>query len=242
MVMQGMQNLHKEYMERALEASPLFSGMTGQEAGMCLACSGAFEEQHGKGALIFAESDPPERLYVLLEGAVNVCRESTEGRRAVMAHVDAPGDLFGEVHVFLGRPSYGCSVLAETPVRVLGIPARFFYATCEKACSVHSRMIRNMLGIFAHKAFFLTRRISLLSSGSLRRKLAALLLEHRRPDGMVSLAMNREQMADFLGVTRPSLSRELAAMRDEGLLQMEGRNIRVPDIASLNFLCEYFPA
>ena len=43
-----------------------------------------------------------------------------------------------------------------------------------------------MLGIFAHKAFFLTRRISLLSSGSLRRKLAALLLEHRRPDGMVT--------------------------------------------------------
>ena len=80
------------------------------------------------------------------------------------------------------------------------------------------------------------------SCGSLRRKLAALLLEHRRPDGMVSLAMNREQMADFLGVTRPSLSRELAAMRDEGLLQMEGRSIRVPDIASLNFLCEYFPA
>ena len=54
--------------------------------------------------------------------------------------------------------------------------------------------------------------------------------------------MNREQMADFLGVTRPSLSRELASMRDEGLLQIEGRGIRVPDPASLNYLCEYFPA
>ena len=235
-------HLPEEYMERALEASPLFSGMSGHEASLCLACSGASEEHHGKGSLVFAESDPPERLYVLLEGTVNVCRESAEGRRAVMARVDAPGDLFGEVHVFLGRPSYGCSVLAETPVRVLGIPARFFYATCEKACSVHSRMIRNMLGIFAHKAFFLTRRISLLSSGSLRRKVAALLLEHRRPDGSVTLSMNREQMADFLGVTRPSLSRELASMRDEGLLQIEGRSIRVPDPASLNFLCEYFPA
>jgi len=229
-------------MERALEASPLFSGMTGHEARLCLACSGAVEEQHGKGALVFGESDPPERLYVLLEGVVNVCRESSEGRRAVMARVDAPGDLFGEVHVFLGRPSYGCSVLAETPVRVLGIPARFFYATCEKSCSVHSRMIRNMLGIFAHKAFFLTRRVSLLSSGSLRRKLAALLLEHRRTDGSLALTMNREQMADYLGVTRPSLSRELAAMRDEGLLHIEGRSIRVPEPAALNCLCEYFSA
>lgn len=103
-------------------------------------------------------------------------------------------------------------------------------------------MIRNMLGIFAHKAFFLTRRVSLLSSGSLRRKLAALLLEHRRTDGSLALTMNREQMADYLGVTRPSLSRELSAMRDEGLLHIEGRSIRVPDPAALNFLCEYFSA
>ena len=229
-------------MNRAMEASPLFSGMSGPEARLCLQCSGALEERHGKGALIFAESDPPERLFVLLEGVVNVCRESAEGRRAVMARIDAPGDLFGEVHVFLGRPSYGCSVLAETPARVLAIPGRFFYATCEKACSVHSRMIRNMLGIFAHKAFFLTRRVSLLSSGSLRRKLAALLREHCRPDGSLALEMNREQMADFLGVARPSLSRELAAMRDEGLIDMDGRKISVPDAAALNSLCEYFPA
>ena len=54
--------------------------------------------------------------------------------------------------------------------------------------------------------------------------------------------MNREQMADFLGVARPSLSRELAAMRDEGLLHMEGKKIRVSDVASLNSLCEYFSA
>lgn len=235
----------KEYakvlMERALETSPLFSGMSADEARQCLKCSGAAEERHGKGAVIFTETDPPLRLYVLLEGAVNVCRESAEGRRAVMARIDEPGDLFGEVHVFLGRPGYGCSVLAEAPSRVLSIPAQFFYATCEKACTVHSRMIRNMLGIFARKAFFLTRRVSLLSSGSLRRKVAALLLEHRQQDGAVQLDMNREQMADFLGVTRPSLSREIAAMRDEGIIDMRGRSIRVPDPQPLQYLCEYFP-
>ena len=48
-----------------------------------------------------------------------------------------------------------------------------------------------------------------------------------------------EQMADFLGVTRPSLSRELAAMRDEGLLDLHGRRVRVPDTAALRRICEY---
>ncbi|SDF91728.1 Crp/Fnr family transcriptional regulator [Desulfovibrio legallii] len=226
-------------MEQALRICPLFGGMTPEEARRCLACSGAAITAHAKGSLIFGETDPPARLYVLLEGAVSVCRESAQGRRAVMAHIDQPGDLFGEVYVFLGQASYGCSVLAESPARVLGIPGRFFYATCEKGCTVHARMIRNMLGIFAHKALSLTRRVALLSSGSLRRKLAGLLLERRRPDGSPIPGMNREQMAEFLGVTRPSLSRELAAMRDEGLLELHGRHIRLPDPAALRRLCEY---
>ncbi|MBO5491220.1 MAG: Crp/Fnr family transcriptional regulator [Desulfovibrio sp.] len=228
--------------ERRVAVCPLFRGMTAEEAVRCLQCSGAAEERHGRGALIFAEADPPSRLFVLLEGTVSVCRESLEGRRAVMARIDAPGELFGEVHAFLGRPGYGCSVLAETPARVLGIPAKFFFGTCTQSCSVHSRMIRNMLGIFARKAFVLTRRVALLSSGSLRSKLAALLLEHRREDGSLALDMNREQMADFLGVTRPSLSRELAAMRAEGLLQLHGRGIRVSDPAALQRFCEYVPS
>ena len=226
-------------MDQALRTCPLFHGMTPEEARRCLACSGAAVSSHAKGSLIFAETDPPARLYVLLDGAVSVCRESAQGRRAVMAHIDQPGDLFGEVYVFLDQAAYGCSVLAESQTRVLGIPGRFFYATCEKGCTVHARMIRNMLGIFAHKALFLTRRVALLSSGSLRRKLAGLLLEHQHPDGSLALGMNREQMADFLGVTRPSLSRELAAMRDEGLLDLHGRRVRVPDTAALRRICEY---
>ena len=45
-------------------------------------------------------------------------------------------------------------------------------------------------------------------------------------------------VAEYLGVTRPSLSRELAAMRAEGLLRMEGRSIRVPDAGALQDVYE----
>ena len=52
--------------------------------------------------------------------------------------------------------------------------------------------------------------------------------------------MNREQMADFLGVTRPSLSRELAAMRDEGLLDIRGKTIALPHPERLKEFYDYF--
>lgn len=222
----------------ALADSPLFSGITMEDARACLECSGAQNRLHPRGGQIFGEDDPPVRLYVLLEGSVTVLRHSAGGRRAVIARIDRPGEIFGEVYVFLGRPGYGCSVEAESAARVLGIPCRFFYGTCEKNCSVHSRLIRNMLGIFARKAFFLSQRVALLSAGSLRRKLACLLLECRQADGSLHPDMNREQMAEYLGVTRPSLSRELAAMRAEGLLRIEGRSIHVPDAGALQDIYE----
>lgn len=229
----------EERMDQALKNCDLFAHMSPDEAKLCLGCSGAIEEKHSKGGMVFCETDAPTRLFVLLEGAVSVGRDSADGRRAVMARVDSPGDLFGEVYVFLDQSNYGCSVQAESAVRVLAIPAKFFYSSCEKRCSMHAQIIRNMLSVFARKAFFLTRRVSLLSSGSLRRKIASFLLEHRNPDGSLNLLMNREQMADFLGVTRPSLSRELAAMRDEGLLDVNGKNITLPHPDRLKEFYDY---
>lgn len=126
-------HLPEEYMERALEASPLFSGMSGREASLCLACSGASEEHHGKGSLVFTQNQTrPKGSMCCLKSTVNVCRESAGGRRAVMARVDAPGDLLARCMFFWAPPQLRVQRAGRTPVRVLGIPARFFYATCEK--------------------------------------------------------------------------------------------------------------
>ena len=45
--------------------------------------------------------------------------------------------------------------------------------------------------------------------------------------------MNREEMADFLNVARPSLSRELMRMQGEGLVKVTKRGIFVPDSLAL---------
>ena len=52
-------------------------------------------------------------------------------------------------------------------------------------------------------------------------------------DGTVEIAVNRETLAAYLAVTRPSLSRELSAMAKESLLAVDGRHIRVTDRARL---------
>ena len=48
--------------------------------------------------------------------------------------------------------------------------------------------------------------------------------------------MTREGLAEFLGVTRPSVSRELMKMQDDGLIEIKGRKIYVLDPAEIEAL------
>ncbi len=69
------------------------------------------------------------------------------------------------------------------------------------------------------------RQIEVLTSGNLRQRVAAYLLENCDPDYQVRMYMNREDLAVYLNTTRPSLSRMLLALQDEGILRLVGRKV-----------------
>ena len=54
----------------------------------------------------------------------------------------------------------------------------------------------------------------------------------------LTLPMNRQQLADFLNVSRPSMNRELSRMRDEGIIDFHLSAVRIIDIEKLKEYCE----
>ena len=82
-----------------------------------------------------------------------------------------------------------------------------------------------MLQLFAEKAEKCNRQIEVLTSGNLRQRVAAYLLENCNPDYRVRLHMNREDLAVYLNTTRPSLSRMLLTLQDEGIIRLVGRKV-----------------
>lgn len=220
-------------MESAIRNSRLFEGLSESEIEGCLACCGAKAATYEKGEMIFGPWEAPQSLHVLLSGGVAVCQDTVSGRRTVMTTIREAGELFGEVYLFLNKSSYDYYAMAVEPARVLVMPKVFFYHNCTKGCVSHARLIQNMLAILADKAYFLNRKLQLMSAGSLRQKIARLLLQNAQPDGRVDLAMNREEMADFLGTARPSLSRELMKMREDGLIGFKGKQIIIHDFEAI---------
>ncbi len=209
-------------MTEAILNARLFSGIPVDELESLLICCKAKEVIYQKNDFIFYQKDKPEYIHLLLEGEVAVCQDTPSGRRNLVASFSNGGDLFGEVYAFLNKQEYDYYAVAVSTAKVLWMPRTFLYKNCDNRCSFHTTLTLNMLNILAEKAYFLNQKLQFLTGETLRHKIAAFLLKHNNGDNKVVLGMNREEMADFLGVTRPSLSREFMKMKQEGIIDIKG--------------------
>ncbi|MFT3983034.1 MAG: Crp/Fnr family transcriptional regulator [Lachnospiraceae bacterium] len=220
-------------MIQKLKSSPLFYGLTEDEISDCLQCSKSNIVSYEKEEMVFFQKDVPTHLMVLIEGTVVICSDTAAGRRSIVATFDRSGELFGEVFVFLERKEYDHYAQAVTSAKVLWMPKEFLFHTCGESCGHHARLISNMLTILAQKAYFLNQKVQILSCATLRQKIVKVLLRNSQADGRVALSMNREELADFLNTARPSLSRELMNMQEDGLIQVKKRDIYIVDYEEL---------
>lgn len=182
-----------------------------------------------RGSMIFMEGEKPTKIYLLLSGNVGVSRSTFSGKRIVITNIEHPGDLFGEVFLFMEKPVYEMQAEAMEKSVVMELQNDNFRESSEKGSRIEEQLRRNLMSIFAMKAYRLSNKVRVLGCGSIRKKIAVYLTEHQGKDGTLKNLASREEMADYLSVTRPSLSRELGNMVKEGIIQIDGRNIVVLD-------------
>ena len=222
----------KENILTILTKGPLFRGMDKDEIRIFLKDSASFISSYEKNEIIFDMHQKPEYLYVLLKGAITVNKDAISGKRTVVTTIDEIGDIFGEVYLFLPKEEYDYYTMATAnKTEILKIPKTVFGSLGKEECN--QKIVRNMLLILSQKAYNLTQKLQILSSGGLRQKLARMFLEAMDQDRQVLLGLSREQMAEYLNVARPSLSRELANMDAEGLIKVKGRQVEILQVQEL---------
>lgn len=206
-----------------LQKLQIFRDLTEEEMQKSLVCSQAVTRTYQKNEYIFRQEDRPQKLYFILEGEVEVGSINLNGKITRMSML-AEGEYFGEVELFLRQSGYSCYARARKKATLLEVSQNFFGGRCERNCVHHSKVIFNMLQLFAEKVDKNNHQIEVLTSGNLRQRICAFLLENCNSDYSVTLHMNREELASYLNTTRPSLSRMLVALQDEGLIRLSSRN------------------
>ena len=212
-----------------LKKSALFAGIKDNDIESCLKSGESKIVSYDKDEIIFHEGDEPKNILMLIEGSISICSDFSNGKRSIAAIFTQPGELFGEVFSFLKNKNYEHYAQALSKVKILKLNKDFLYKGLGDNGDYHRQLNSNMLSILAQKNYYLNSRLQILSCAGLRQKIAMLFLKNMKPDGTVALAMNREELADWLNIARPSLSRELMRMQKDGFIEIKGKQIYIPD-------------
>lgn len=178
--------------------------------------------EYGEGSLMLTAGMRYESLWILVEGSVSAEMQGPSGKVVRIETIAAPEPLASAI-LFAPEPVLPVSVRARSSVRVVCVPRDSVLSMCQ-----HSRkFLENLLRDSGTRVASLSERFRLLQFASLRVRLAVWLLARAGAEDEVMLPASKERMAETFGVTRPSLSRELAAMARDGLIRMEGRRIAI---------------
>lgn len=163
---------------------------------------------------------------LLLKGKIESSFQN-ENFDQITMHTFTGGYLFGEGLVINHAKNSPVQVRAVEDSVVLFIDLEMIYAAADKS-SIRNILARNLIKSLAKKNLILNQKVRILSQKSLRDRIFIYLRTlPNDKDGYVKIPFTQTALAEYLGVNRSALSRELGRMQNEGLLVIDGKKIKI---------------
>jgi CRP-like cAMP-binding protein len=218
----------------ALQSSLLFRSIDKESLTIMLDCLKPKIRRYKQREIIVTRGQPFQGVGIIARGMVSLTKETYSGNRIVMGILGA-GDIFGETVAFSNDRVWPMTVIAHEDCVSLFLPPDKITGACSNICSSHSTLIVNMLQILSNRTSMLDRKIEHLSARNIRGKISSYLLDiySRNNDKTFTIPMKRHELADYLNIPRPSLSREMGLMRDAGMIKFDGAHITINNVLAL---------
>ncbi len=187
-------------------------------------------QTHPAGSIIAWEGEPCFSIGVILSGKVYIQKVSNYGHVIIVSTLNK-GDSFGEVIIFSDQSIYPSTIAAETEATVCYILKEEILLLCQNSPVI----LHNFMRLLSNRVLMLNQRIQNLSYFSVRKKVAHFLLELYKGQNNLRLTSttSRAEMAGRLCIPRPSLSRELANMKRDGIINYDKWSITIQNLNSL---------
>ena len=184
---------------------------------------------------LFHEGDAADTVFNLTSGTLKLYKLLPDGRRQVMGFIQ-PGDFLGitmdEEHAF--------SAEALEPVEA----CRFSRARFDAFIEEHPRMERELYRLAAHELSMAQAQMVLLGRKTALERVATFLLgllrrqeERHGTADTVELQMNRLDIADYLGLTKETVSRLFTSLKTTGVIRLlSDDRVSITNPAQLKYL------
>ena len=187
-------------------------------------------KNYSKDQIVANEGELCNSLGLVIDGVVEVQRIYSSGKQIVLKRL-GPGEVFGEAIIFSNKNEYPATIISSSDSAISYLKKEDIIKLCLK----DETILKNFITLLSNKIFVLNRKIKDISFKSMRQKVINFIFEQvkEQNNNTIKLNLSKEQIASLLGVPRPSLSRELMKLRDDGFIEFDRNIIKVLDIELL---------
>lgn len=200
---------------------PIFAGL---DRGELEKTAGLITHQkYQKGELIIRAGQRNESLIIINQGKVKAFRYTRDGREQIL-YIFCVGDFFGETNLLRDEEAnYNIEALEETGLCLI---SKHDFQQLLRGCPEIGLKIMAEL---CARLDGLANILENMGANNAELRVNAVLLEFARKFGkehprgtMIELPLSREGIANYIGVTRETVSRKLNWLQEEGLIAMDG--------------------
>lgn len=179
-----------------------------------------------KGDTIFEDGDSSKGVYFIKKGTTKLSKQGVYGKEQILRFIKE-GDLIGYRSLLCGE-NFQAKGEAMTEVETLFLPSEFFLHLLE----VYPKLSFAMMQKIAFELGESSNTVTFLAQKTVRERLAEilLLLEQKLgtdPEGFIKISLTREEIANIIGTATESAIRLISEFKQDELIEVEGRNIKI---------------
>ncbi len=214
-----------------LSRTEIFNGISEEEIKSMLNCLQAHEKDYKNKEIIYRTGVNIKEIGLVEQGSVNIVEYDYWGNKSILGNIKT-GDIFGLSYAAVPGKQLQSDVVANEDCRILFLNIERILTICPQSCPHHTAFIHNLFKVSAKKNLIIHQRMKHISAKSIRDKLISYLSEQSLNYGspQFTIAFNRQQLSEYLGVDRSALSNELSKMQKDGLLTYKKNTFTLKDL------------
>lgn len=181
-----------------------------------------------KGEIIAKQGTACNHLHVLLKGELEVNIIDVSGNKIKVEKLCAPR-AFATPHLFSENNIFPATFFVKEEVILFKATKESFF----KLISGEPEILKSFLAVTGNCTHCTVTRLRILSFKGIRTRFVYYLLEHRKEENLAILEHNQVELAEYLGVSRPALSKEINSLIKEGLISIYKKEVRLLNISAL---------
>lgn len=214
-------NCEKCHHQMCTKRVPIFATLEAEE--LRRVANLILRKEYAKGQLIIMEGERFDNLVIINQGQVKAFRNTTEGKEQIL-YIFSEGDFFGEKNILREKESaYHVEALEKT--KICMINKKDFQTLLQELPEIGIKIVDEL----SNRIDRLENTIQSMGMKNVDVRINTVLLEFAKKYGRnsevgleIDLPLSREGIANYIGLTRETVSRKLTSLQEEGIIEMSG--------------------